>query len=131
MGISFDDITVRAVEYHTLPNYPFALQCASVGTFDKRSLVMGGVKVGGDVSSQCYQFDNEKYQIIPSMNVTRYYAASTFTRNKIIVTGGWNDDEYDLDSIEILDWSESNQGHQWRFQAHRIPQRGQVNHPRS
>ena len=121
MGISFDDIAVHAVDYRTLPNYPFALQCASVGNFKNRSLVIGGVTNNGDSSSECYEFDRDTYHIIPSMNVTRYYAASTFTRNKLIVTGGWNDDEYDLDSIEILDWSESNQGHQWVQSSSKLP----------
>ena len=47
--------------------------------------------------------------------------ASTFIENKVVVAGGLRDDNSLLDSIEILDWDESNHGSQWIISPSKMP----------
>ena len=75
--------------------------------------------MGGYRSNKCLQFDQEEYKVIPSLNVNRMYTASTFIQNKVVVAGGYNGDY--LDSIEILDWDESNHGSQWIQSPSKLP----------
>ena len=120
MNVTFEDQTNRItnVNYQTLPDYPIPFSNATFGSFNGRSLIVGGFKSNG----QCFEFDQEEYQVIPSLNVNRWRAASTFIQNKVVGTGGWDDDIEDvLDTIEILDWDESNHGSQWNISPSKLP----------
>ena len=116
MEVSFDDQTVKNVKYKILPNYPIAFRRAAFGVFYGRSWIMGGEESNG----KCYEFDQEEYHPIPSLNVNRSNAASAFIRNKVIIAGGVNDTVY-LDSIEILRINESNHGSQWYQALSKLP----------
>ena len=132
MKVTFEDQTNRIthVRYKALPNYPVPFSNATFGSFQGRSLIMGG-----DFSNQClewydgsecFEFDQEEYHFIPSLNVNRESAASTFIQNKVVVAGGsrYNDNDKGstkLDTIEILDWHESNHGSQWIQSPSRLP----------
>ena len=70
---------------------------------------MGGYESNG----QCREFDGEKYRVIPSLNVNRRSAASTYIENKVVISGGFKDFCNYFDSIEVLDWDETNHGSQW------------------
>ena len=39
-------------------------------------------------NGKCFEFDQEEYQVIPSLNINREGAASTFIQNKVVVAGG-------------------------------------------
>ena len=108
LEVFFNDNIIDKVGYKILPNVPHSFYYATFGSFLGRSLIMGGFKSNG----QCIEFDQEEYQVIPSLNENRFYAASTFIQNKVVVAGGY-DGNKNLDSIEILDWDESNHGSQW------------------
>ena len=83
LEVKFDDNTITKIVYKELPNVPNSFQSAAFGSFLGRSLIMGGV----DFNGQCIEFDQEEYQVIPSLNVNRFGAASTFIRNKVVVAG--------------------------------------------
>ena len=102
-----DDNSIAKIKYKSLPNLPNSFQRATVGSFKWRSLIMGGKN-----SNRCFEFNQEEYQNIPSLNVNRYDAASSFIRNKVVIAGGDDGGRY-LDTIEILDLDESNHGSQW------------------
>ena len=77
--------------------------------------------MGGHRSNKCVEFDQEEYQVIPSLNENRGCAASTFIQNKIIVAGGLDDSRNKLNTIEILDWDESHHGSQWIQSPSKLP----------
>ena len=103
LEVNFDDTSITKIEYKYVPDVPNYIYRAAFGNFRGRSLI-----IGGDVDNKCFHFDQEKYQVTPSLNGRRKDAASTFIQNKIVIVGG----DYE-DSIEILDWDESNHGNQW------------------
>ena len=109
MKVTFEDRRNRItnVKFQTLHDYPITMTRATFGSFNGRSLIMGG----DDSNGECLEFDQEEYQVIPSLNINRFFAASTFIQNKVVVAGGC--DEGFLDTIEILDWDESHHGSQW------------------
>ena len=117
MNVTFEDQTNRItnVKYQTLPDCPIPFLYATFGSFMGRSLIMGGECSNG----QCIEFHQEECQVIPSLNVNTWRAASTFIQNKVIVAGGYNDSY--LDTIEILDWDESSHGSQWIQSPSRLP----------
>lgn len=110
LEVFFNDNSITKIEYHGLPNVPHHLVGAAFGSFKGRALITDGHNGFG----QCLEFDQEEYLVIPSLNVIRFNAASTWIQGKVVVTGGlcrwWL---RNLDSIEILDWDESNHGSQW------------------
>ena len=99
LEVNFDDTTITNIHYKDLPNIPRSVPSAAFGRFLGRSLIIGGVNSNG----QCIEFDQEEYQVIPSLNVNRYDAASTFIQNKIVVAGGLKSGSGNLDTIEIHD----------------------------
>ena len=109
LEVYFNDTTITNIDYKDLPNVPHSFDGATFGPFMGRSVIISGENSNG----QCFEFDQEEYQVIPSLNVNREDAASTFIQNKIVVAGGYDDSGNNLDSIEILDWDESNHGSQW------------------
>ena len=117
LEVFFNDNTINKVGYKILPNVPHSFQNATFGSYQGRSVIISGVGSNG----QCIEFDQEEYQVIPSLNVNRYYAASTFIQNKVVVAGGSDDIYNSLDSIEILDWDESNHGSQWIQSPSNLP----------
>ena len=119
LEVFFKDNSITKVQYKILPNIPLSLYQATFGSFRGRSLLMGGHR-----SNKCLEFYQEEYQAIPSLNVNRINAASTFIQNKVVVAGGYYDDDNDtgfLDSIEILDLDESNHGSQWIKSPSNLP----------
>ena len=131
MKVTFEDQTniISNVKYQMLPDNPIQFSRATFGSFKGRSLIMGGKN-----SKTCFEFDKEKYQVIPSLNVKRWFAASTFISNKVVVAGGYHyrhldsrsccgDNEYNnrLDYIEILGLDKSNHGSQWIESPSRLP----------
>ena len=123
LEVFFNDTAITKIMYKDLPNVPNSVQEATFGSYRGRSLVMGGYKSKG----QCLEFDQEEYQVIPSLNVNRFVAASTLIQNKVVVVGGWDDDlghhlgHQSLNTIEILDWDESNHGSQWIKSPSKMP----------
>ena len=117
--VNFAGSSITKIEYKTLPNVPHSFGLASFGNFKGRSLIMGGTKTNG----QCFEFDQEQYDVIPSLNENRFHAASTFIQNKIVILGGVNDRNYSsrIDSIETLDWDGSNHGAQWMESPSKLP----------
>ena len=99
-----------------MPNVPHSFFDAIFDSYKGRSVIIGGL----DSNGQCIEFDQEEYQVIPSLNVNRFCAASTFIQNKVVVAGGC-DGKTLLDTIEILDWDESNHGSQWIQSPSRLP----------
>ena len=99
--------------YKELPNVPHSFSSAAFGSFMGRSVIIGGINSNG----QCIEFDQEEYQVIPSLNFNRFCAASTFIQNKVVVAGGSGSE----DNIEILDWDESNHGSQWIVSPSKMP----------
>ena len=117
LEVFFNDNEINKVGYKILPNVPHSFCKATFGSYQGRSVIISGQ----DSNGQCIEFDQEEYQVIPSLNVNRYYAASTFIQNKVVVAGGCDDNYYYLDSIEILDWDESNHGSQWIESPSKMP----------
>ena len=130
LEVYFDGTTVSKIEYKDVPNVPHSFRDATFGSFSGRSLIMGGWGSNG----QCIEFDQEEYQVIPSLNVNRFCAASTFIQNKVVVAGGFKggrfldsrldsilDGNKSLDSIEILDWDESHHGSQLNISPSKMP----------
>ena len=115
LEVNFDDTSITKIEYKYVPNVPNYIYRAAFGNFRGRSLI-----IGGDVDNKCFHFDQEKYQVTPSLNGRRKDAASTFIQNKVILAGG-HDGKKIADSIEILDWDESNHGSQWIRSPSRLP----------
>ena len=116
LEVFFNDNTINKVGYKNLPNFTHSFSYAAFGRYKGRSVIISGVNSNG----QCIEFNQEEYQVIPSLNVNRWRAASTFIQNKIIVAGGWGGSN-ELDTIEILDWDESNHGSQWIESHSRLP----------
>ena len=114
LEVFFNDTTITKIDYKDLPNVPHHFVGATFGNFEGRSLIMGALD-----RNKCIEFDQEEYQVVPSTNVKRYNAASTFIQNKVVVAGGIGNGR--LDSIEILDWDESNHGSQWIKSPSRLP----------
>ena len=115
LEVNFDDTSITKIEYKYVPDVPNYIYRAAFGNFRGRSLI-----IGGDVDNKCFHFDQEKYQVTPSLNGRRKDAASTFIQNKVILAGG-HDGKKIADSIEILDWDESNHGSQWIRSPSRLP----------
>ena len=113
LEVFINDNKINKVGYKILPNVPHSFRRATFGSYMGRTLIMGGKNSNG----QCIEFDQEEYQVIPSLNVNRENAASTFIQNKVVVAGGVGG----KDSIEILDWDESNHGSQWIQSPSRLP----------
>ena len=77
--------------------------------------------MGGRLSNgQCLEFDQEKYKVIPPLNINRWEAASTFIHNKIVISGGY-DGRNITDFIEVLDWDEFNHGSRWILSPSKLP----------
>ena len=112
-----DNIFITKIEYKDLPNVPNSFSSSAFGNFRGRSLIIGGFKSNG----QCFEFDQEKFHLISSLNVNRGSAASTFIQNKVVVAGGRDDNGISLDTIEILDWDESNHESQWIEATSKLP----------
>ena len=118
LEVYFDDTnSIRKIKYKDLPNVPHLFSLAAFGSFGGRSLIIGGINSNG----QCLEFDQEKFHFISSLNVNRGGAASTFIQNKVVVTGGRDDNGISLDTIEILDWDESNHESQWIEAPSKLP----------
>ena len=115
LEVFFNDTTIIKIEYKLLPDVPHSFLHAAFGSFKGRSLIMGG-----EDSNKCFEFDQEKYHVLPSLNVNRQNAASTFIQNKIVIAGGHCNGNV-LDTIEILEWDESNHGFQWIQSPSRLP----------
>ena len=100
LEVFFNDNIINKVGYKILPNVPhsYSFERATCGSYKGRSVIMSGKNSNG----QCFEFDQEEYQLIPSLNINREDAASTFIQNKVVVAGGY-DGRNILDSIEILD----------------------------
>ena len=78
--VCFNDTTsISKIIYKQLPNVPHSFLYAAFGSFRGRSLIMGGYETNG----RCFEFDQEEYQVIPSLNVNRSGAASTFILSKV------------------------------------------------
>ena len=116
LEVFFNDNIINKVGYKILPNVPHSFRSATFGNYQGRSVIISGENSNG----QCFEFDQEEYQVIPSLNRNRKWAASTFIQNKVVVAGGYYNGSY-LDSIEILDWDESNHGSQWIQSPSRLP----------
>ena len=99
-----------------MPNVPHTFYNATFGSYQGRSVIISGANSDG----QCIEFDQEEYQVIPSLNINREWAASTFIQNKVVVAGGYRND-----SIETLDWDESNHGSQWIQSPSKMPVKAQ------
>ena len=104
LAVNLNGNSITEIYYKNLPDVPHSFGLASFGNFKGRSLIMGGLGNNG----QCIELNQEEYQAIPFLNKNRFKAASTFIQNKIVIVGG----DYE-DSIEILDWDESNHGNHW------------------
>ena len=117
LEVYFNDNTITKIDYKDLPNVPHSFILSTFGNYMGRNLIIAGRNTNG----QCFEFDQEEYQVIPSLNVSRSSAASTFIQNKVVVAGGVDDDYDELDSIEILDWDESNHGSQWNISPSKMP----------
>ena len=130
LEVYFDGTTVSKIEYKDVPNVPHSFYDATFGSYQGRSVIISGDGSNG----QCIEFDQEEYQVIPSLNVNRFCAASTFIQNNVVVAGGFKggrfldsrldsilDGNKSLDSIEILDWDESNHGSQWNISPLKMP----------
>jgi len=115
LEVFFNDNIINKVGYKILPNVPHSFTRATFGSYQGRSVIISGANSNG----QCIEFDQEEYQVIPSLNVNRSYAASTFIQNKVVVAGGYGNGY--LDTIEILDWDESNHGSQWIESPSKMP----------
>ena len=118
LEVYFNETSITKIEYKDLPNVPHSFIEAAFGSFKGRTLIMGGYSRYG---RKCFELDQEEYKFIPSLNVNRWSAASTFIRNKVIVAGGWHTIETPSDTIEILYWDESNRGSQWIESPSRLP----------
>ena len=129
LEVYFNDNAISKIEFKDLPNVPHSFKYATFGSFSGRSLIIAGfdkwrdkrsvIISGAFTDGQCLEFDQEEFQVIPSLNVDRFDAASTFIQNKVVVAGGYGNNR--LDSIEILDWDESNHGSQWIRSPSKIP----------
>ena len=117
LEVYFNDTIITKIDYKDLPNVPHSFYGATFGSYKGRSVIISGLYSNG----QCIEFDQEEYQVIPSLNVNRSQAASTFIQNKVVVAGGYDDDFLSLDTIEILDWDQSNHGSQWIESPSRLP----------
>ena len=123
LEVFFNANTITNIEYKDMPNVPHFFSAATFGSFKGRNLIMGGFN-----SKKCLEFEQEELQenweilenqYIPSLNACRCFAASTFIQNKVVVAGGSKPTP--LDTIEILDWDESNHGSQWIQSPSRLP----------
>ena len=118
LEVYFDDTnSIRKIKYKDLPNVPHLFSLAAFGSFGGRSLIIGGINSNGP----CLEFDQDKYQVIPSLNENREWAASTFIKNKIVISGGSDYSQRTLDTIEILDMDESNHGSEFIESPSRLP----------
>ena len=113
--VNFDDTSISNIKYKRLPPVPHSFAHAAFGSFRGRMLLMGG----HDSKGHCFEFDQEEYKVIPSLNINRWGAASTFIQDKIMITGGYSNGR--LDSIEILDWDEYKHGSQWILSESKLP----------
>ena len=116
LEVFFNENIINKVGYKILPNVPHSFYYATFGNYKGRSVIISGANSNG----QCLEFDQDEYQVIPSLNVKRSSAASTFIQNKVVVAGGYDGINV-LDTIEILDWDESNHGSQWNISSSKMP----------
>ena len=109
LEVYFNAGTISKIKYKDLPNVHFFF--CSVPNFKRRSLII-------DNWVCCwkrFEFDQEEYQVIPSLNgVTS--AAASFIQNKIVIVGG-----VACDRIGILDWDEFNRGSPWIVSQTKFP----------
>ena len=80
LEVFFNENNISKVGYKILPNVPHSFRNAAVGCYTGRTLI-----IGGNVNGRCIEFDQEEYQVIPSLNVNRVSAASTFIQNKVVI----------------------------------------------
>ena len=116
LEVFFNENIINKVGYKILPNVPHYFHDATFGSHKGRTLI-----IGGNIHGQCFEFDREEFQVIPSLNEDRCQAASIFIKNKVVVAGGRDDSYNRLDTIVILDWDESNRGSQWIQSISRLP----------
>ena len=105
---------IKDVRFRMLRDYPTPFYFACFVNYCHRSLIFGGYKSNG----QCFEFHQDKYLPMPTLNSSRSGAASTFVNDKLLVTGGYGDYEIlqkmkYFDSIEILDLMETNTPSTW------------------
>ena len=120
MTLQFKDRTneVAEVKFDPTPDFPISSYGGSFGTsYHGLSVVMGGK----DSQGQCYEFDGETYHQMPSLHVNRSNGKATYVKDKIIVTGGSNDDALNLDSIELLDLKTPNYSNKWLQLDSKLP----------
>ena len=129
--VNFDHASISSIRYKRLPSVPHSFAHAAFGNFRGRMLLMGG----HDSKGHCFEFDQEEFQGyskkgIPSLNINRWGAASTFIHDKVMITGGYSESRLNfiggfsngrLDSIEILDWDDYTQGSQWILSESKLP----------
>ena len=94
LHVYFDGTSISQIKYENLPNVPHFFENAAFGSFKGGTLIMGGRLSNG----QCLEFDRNEYKVIPSLNINRWEAASTFIQNKIVISGGY-------DGRNINNWS--------------------------
>ena len=112
MTLQFQDHAneVTEVKFNPTPDFPISSYGGSFGTsYHGLSIVMGGKGSQG----QCYEFDGEAYHQMPSLNVNRSNGKATYINEKVIVTGGSNDEAQNLDSIELLDLKRPSYSNKW------------------
>jgi hypothetical protein len=106
------------------PDLPYAAEgYCLVGVNSSTALLCGGEKDwGGEILNECYYMDWEDHSWLqgPSMMTKRYHhscgifkSAAHQGRNVVLAAGGYNFDDYELDTVEILDpttntWNEGN-----------------------
>ncbi len=85
------------------PNFPGKVFAAIGGLgFKGHPILCGGVQ--NDVrSNKCYSLENDEWVSSASINSVRVYAAAAQLKNgKLLVTGGYDESQSDLNSAEML-----------------------------
>ncbi len=85
------------------PNFPARVHSAIGGLGFKGNPIICGGYQNNDRSNKCYSLENNQWVSLASMNSVRVYAASAQLQDfKLLVTGGEDASDSDLNSAEML-----------------------------
>jgi hypothetical protein len=85
------------------PNFPANVDRAIGGLGFKGNPIICGGYQNGDRSNKCYSLENNEWVSSASMNSVRVNAAAAQLQNgKLLVTGGYDDSDSYLNSVEML-----------------------------
>ncbi len=85
------------------PNLPATVNRAIGGLGFKGNPILCGGRQNGSYSKKCYSLENNEWVSSASMNSVRAYAAAAQLQDgKLLVTGGYDDSAFSLNSAEML-----------------------------